>query len=48
MQDPLGAFVPHRRAGRAGAATGPLAGATFAVKDIFDVEGTVTGRERGW
>jgi amidase len=44
MQDPLGAFVPHGRIECAGAATGPLAGATFAVKDIFDVEGTVTGR----
>jgi amidase len=44
MRDPLGAFVPHSRIVRAGAATGPLAGATFAVKDIFDVEGTITGR----
>ncbi len=44
MQDLLGAFVPHGRIERAGAAEGPLAGATFAVKDIFDVEGTVTGR----
>jgi amidase len=40
----LGAFVPHGRFERDGAAAGPLAGATFAVKDIFDVEGTVTGR----
>jgi amidase len=44
MQDPLGAFVPHGRILRDGAAKGPLAGATFAVKDIFDIEGTVTGR----
>jgi amidase len=43
-QNSLGAFVPHGRVERAGAAAGPLAGATFAVKDIFDVEGTVTGR----
>ncbi len=43
-QNPLGAFVPHGRVERAGAAAGPLAGATFAVKDIFDVEGTITGR----
>jgi amidase len=42
--DPLGAFVPHGRFERDGAADGPLAGATFVVKDIFDVEGTVTGR----
>jgi amidase len=44
MQDLLGAFVPHGRVERAGAAKGPLAGASFAVKDIFDVAGTVTGR----
>jgi amidase len=44
MQDPLGAFVPHGRILRAGAVKGPLADATFAVKDIFDVEGTITGR----
>jgi amidase len=44
MQDSLGVFVPHGRIERLGAARGPLAGATFAVKDIFDVEGTVTGR----
>jgi amidase len=44
FQDSLGAFVPHGRIERGGAAQGPLAGATFAVKDIFDVEGTVTGR----
>jgi amidase len=44
MDDPLGAFVPHGHIEIAGAAQGPLAGATFAVKDIFDVAGTVTGR----
>jgi amidase len=44
VPDPLGAFVPHGRIEQAGAAHGPLAGATFAVKDIFDVAGTVTGR----
>ena len=44
MDDPLGAFVPHGHIEIAGAPTGPLAGATFAVKDIFDVAGTVTGR----
>ena len=42
-QNPLGAFVPHGQVEIAGAAAGPLAGATFAVKDIFDVAGTVTG-----
>jgi hypothetical protein len=37
MQDPLGVFAPHGRTLRAGAATVPPAGATFAVKHIFDV-----------
>ncbi len=44
MNDPLGAFVPEAQIEIAGAPTGALAGATFAVKDIFDVAGTVTGR----
>jgi amidase len=44
MEDPLGAFVPHGQIEIEGAPDGPLAGATFAVKDIFDVAGTVTGR----
>lgn len=42
--DQLGAFVPHGRLEIAGATRGPLAGVTFAVKDIFDVAGTITGR----
>jgi hypothetical protein len=44
MDDPLGAFGPHGQIEIAGAARGPLAGVTFAVKDIFDVAGTVIGR----
>ncbi len=43
MTDPLGAFVPGvdvRLPGRPG---GPLAGLTFAAKDLFDVQGFVTG-----
>ena len=44
MQDSLGAFMPGGRVEIAGAAHGPLSGATLAVKDIFDVAGTVTGR----
>ena len=43
MQDPLGAFVPHGRVEIAGRTAGPLAGVSFAVKDIFDVAGIVTG-----
>ncbi len=38
-----GAFCPHGDFALAGAAQGPLKGLTFAVKDIFDVAGHVTG-----
>lgn len=38
-----GAFCPHGDIDVPGAATGPLKGTTFAVKDIFDVAGQVTG-----
>lgn len=41
--DPLGAFCRDNHIAVAGAATGPLAGTTFAVKDVFDVEGAGTG-----
>ncbi len=41
--DALGAFVPAPQPHIAGAAGGPLAGLTFAAKDIFDVAGYVTG-----
>jgi amidase len=44
MQDPLGAFMPHGRVEIDGAPRGRLRKVTFAVKDIFDVAGTVTGR----
>jgi len=43
MRDDLGAFVAGPRVTAAGAATGPLAGWTFAAKDLFDVQGHVTG-----
>ncbi len=39
----LNAFCPDNDAYLAGAAGGPLAGLTFAAKDIFDVAGHVTG-----
>ena len=42
-KDPLGALVPGPQPAIAGAAIGPLAGVTFAAKDIFDVAGFVTG-----
>jgi amidase len=43
LADEVGAFCPHGRFELAGAPTGPLAGRTFAVKDLFDVAGHVTG-----
>jgi amidase len=41
--DPVGAFMPGARTRRDGAAEGPLAGLTFAVKDLYDTAGEVTG-----
>jgi amidase len=35
--------LPHGHVETAGAAQGPLAGVPFAVKDIFDVAGVITG-----
>ncbi|GGJ11614.1 amidase [Neoroseomonas lacus] len=43
VDDPVGAFVPGPRTQRAGASEGPLAGLTFAVKDLYDTAGDVTG-----
>lgn len=43
MSDPLNAFVPDSRVYVKGAAAGPLAGLSFAAKDIFDIAGHVTG-----
>jgi amidase len=43
MTDTINAFVPGPRATIAGAPTGPLAGLTFAAKDLFDVAGHPTG-----
>jgi len=41
--DPVNAFVDYADVPVPNAAAGPLAGVTFAVKDIFDVAGYVTG-----
>ena len=41
--DALNAFVPGPRCRIAGAASGPLAGLDFAVKDLIDVAGWATG-----
>ena len=43
MQDRSSPFVPDVDAFLPGAASGPLAGMTFAAKDLFDVCGMVTG-----
>lgn len=43
FEDTAGAFCPHGRFALAGAASGPLAGRTFGVKDFIDIEGHVTG-----
>ena len=43
MNDPFNAFCPHSTARLDGAASGPLAGLTFAAKDLFDIAGHVTG-----
>ena len=40
--DNVGAFVPGPRVERRGAADGPLAGLSFAVKDLYDVADTPT------
>ncbi len=42
-RDAVGAFVPGVDARIEGAAEGPLAGLTFAAKDLFDVAGYPTG-----
>jgi amidase len=43
MHDPLNAFCTHSTARLPGAPAGPLAGLTFAAKDLFDIAGHVTG-----
>lgn len=43
MSDPINAFVPGRDVRIEGAGNGPLAGLTFAAKDLFDVAGSPTG-----
>src|SRR5205807_5334965 len=43
LADPLNAFCSHSTARLQGARAGPLAGLTFAAKDLFDIEGHVTG-----
>lgn len=42
LADPVGAFIPGPRAEFPGATGGPLAGLTFAVKDLYDVAGWPT------
>src|SRR5262249_22326442 len=42
LEDTVGAFVPGPRLERAPIGTGRLSGLTFAVKDLFDIAGSVT------
>ena len=42
-RDALGAFCRHTHATLSGSSTGPLAGLTFAAKDIYDIAGRKTG-----
>ena len=41
--DPLGAFCVENHAALPGSGEGPLAGLTFAAKDVFDIAGSRTG-----
>ena len=43
IKDELGAFITHAEVRIEGAAEGPLAGLTFAAKDLYDIEGVITG-----
>ena len=43
FDDPLGAFCAETHAALPGSGTGPLAGLTFAVKDVFHIKGHRTG-----
>ena len=43
MKDDYGAFLDEIELSVPGAAEGPLAGLTFAAKDVFDIAGNVTG-----
>jgi amidase len=43
IDDHVGAWTPHGRFVIEGAASGPLAGLSFAAKDLFDVAGHPTG-----
>ncbi len=43
IDDPLGAFCVRNPVALPGATTGPLAGRTFAAKDVFEIAGTPTG-----
>ena len=47
--DPLNAFSRHTHVALDGSGTGPLAGLTLAVKDVFDIAGHRTGNGNpGW
>jgi amidase len=43
LDDPLGAFCRHTHVALRGAASGPLQGLTFGVKDVFHIADHPTG-----
>jgi len=43
IKDPVNCFVPHSPPVIKGAASGPLQGLTFSVKDLYDIAGYKTG-----
>ncbi len=43
IHDPLGAFCRENQAALRGSGSGPLAGLTFAAKDVFDIAASRTG-----
>src|SRR6266478_5616625 len=43
INDPLNAFCHYAEVACEGSATGPLLGCSFAVKDVFDIAGSITG-----
>ncbi|HEV8307739.1 MAG TPA: amidase [Methylomirabilota bacterium] len=43
FDDPIGAFCRHTHVALAGAPSGPLAGLSFGVKDVFHIAGARTG-----
>jgi amidase len=43
INDPFNAFCRHDQVAAEGSSAGPLFGTTFAIKDVFDIAGHITG-----